>query len=144
MDPELLSKIKGAWVHPGGCFNMVFVILGLSSGGGPAQATRCFQRPDDPSRWMVNVVRPDALAREIEIEILTSSLPSFASPPRSGRRPRSRQVARWGSVRGHPRQHGRRALPQPPLSPRPPHHQRGKRCRAWQLYAPAAQELKCL
>ena len=29
VDPELFSKIKGAGVHPGGCFNMVFVILGV-------------------------------------------------------------------------------------------------------------------
>jgi len=29
VDLELFSKIKGARVHPGGCFNMVFVILGV-------------------------------------------------------------------------------------------------------------------
>ena len=29
LDPILFSKIKGARVHPGGCFNMVFVILGV-------------------------------------------------------------------------------------------------------------------
>ena len=29
VDPELFSKIKGAGVHPGGCLNMVFVILGV-------------------------------------------------------------------------------------------------------------------
>ena len=91
--PELLLKIKGARVHPGGCLKTFFEILGLSSGGGPSQATRCFKRPDDLSRMMVKVVRPDALARVIEIEILTSSLPCFASPPRPGRRSRSRQVA---------------------------------------------------
>ncbi len=29
VDLKLFSKIKGASVHPGGCFNMVFVILGV-------------------------------------------------------------------------------------------------------------------
>ena len=29
VDLKLFSKIKGAGVHPGGCFNMVFVILGV-------------------------------------------------------------------------------------------------------------------
>ena len=29
LDPELFSKIKGAGVHPGGCLNIVFVILGV-------------------------------------------------------------------------------------------------------------------
>lgn len=29
MDLELFAKIEASSVHPGGCFNMVFVILGV-------------------------------------------------------------------------------------------------------------------
>ena len=48
VDPELLSKIKGAGVHPGGCFNKVFLILGLSPGGGSCAANAVFPEAGRP------------------------------------------------------------------------------------------------